>query len=84
MLDIGLMDDDQLIIMMAYRKKKDIFMLHKSNWFMPLKENGASHLSVKEIPKIKKESFLRKAKKYYRQKEEIHTYLKRVKRDLED
>ncbi len=48
LIDIGFIDDDQIILLMAYREQKEIFELHKSYWFLPLKENGAEHLTVKE------------------------------------
>lgn len=51
---------------------------------MPLKANGASHLSVKESPKEKRDNFIKKQKDIIAKKAKIYTYLKRVKRDLED
>lgn len=48
LLNVGFIDDDQLLLVMAYRKHPEIFELHKSDWFLPLKEHGASHLTVKE------------------------------------
>ena len=32
---------------MAYRERPDIFEIHKSDWFMPLKEHGGYHLTTK-------------------------------------
>ncbi len=44
LLDMGLIDDDQLIHMMSYRKKPELFKLSKSKWFLPLKEYGGDNL----------------------------------------
>lgn len=44
---VDLYDDDQLLLLMAYRARPEIFELHKSEWFLPLKEYGGNHLSVK-------------------------------------
>jgi len=35
-------------MLMVYRKKPEIFDVKISDWFMPLKEYGAPHLSIKE------------------------------------
>lgn len=51
--DMGLYDDDQLLLLMAYRKRPDIFEVHKSKWFMPLKEYGGSHLTIKVNKELK-------------------------------
>jgi protein YibB len=40
-------DDDQQLLLMAYRMNPELFEIHISTWFMPLKENGGEHLSVK-------------------------------------
>lgn len=42
--DVGLIDDDQLIHLMSYRKKPDIFNLIESDWFLPLKTYGGDNL----------------------------------------
>ena len=54
LIDVGFIDDDQVLLDMAYRKNKKIFEIHISDWFLPLKENGGEHLTVKvkEKPKI--------------------------------
>lgn len=46
--DVGLTDDDQNIILMAYRKRPEIFETYLSNWQMQLKQFGGSHLLLKE------------------------------------
>lgn len=44
--DCGLMDDDQNIILMAYRKKPQIFETYVSDWQMQLKQFGNDNLKV--------------------------------------
>ena len=49
----GLADDDQTIMLMAYREKTEIFEIHYvEDWLVPLKLFGGNHLTVK--PKKKK------------------------------
>lgn len=47
LISVDLYDDDQLLLLMAYRANPEIFELHRSNWFMPLYEYGASHLQMR-------------------------------------
>lgn len=51
LLAVGFIDDDQLLLLMAYRKEPDSFILEKSNWFLPLKEHGAKHLTTVPLEK---------------------------------
>lgn len=53
-LNVGFIDDDQLLILLAYRMNSKIFEIHISNWFMPLKESGASHLTCRNVVPNKK------------------------------
>ncbi len=54
LIDFGFIDDDQTLLLMSYRKHKDRYQIFKSDWFMPLKEYGGNHLTVKkkELKKI--------------------------------
>lgn len=52
LLRVGFIDDDQLLLLMAYQEEKKLFEIHVSDWFLPLKENGGEHLTVR--PKIEK------------------------------
>lgn len=54
LLDVGFIDDDQLLLTMAYRIKPEIFEIHVSDWFLPLKESGAFHLTTREKKPVKK------------------------------
>lgn len=48
LLSVGLYDDDQLLLLMSYRAKPEIFELHQSDWFKPLYEYGGEHLSMRK------------------------------------
>lgn len=54
----GLADDDQTITLMAYREKPEIFELHKSTWFSPLRDCSNIKFKIKEENK-KKNKFLK-------------------------
>ena len=47
--DVGLIDDDQLIHLMSYRKNPEIFNLIESEWFLPLKTYGGDHLTKLKV-----------------------------------
>lgn len=54
LLWLDCIDDDQQLLLMAYKHKKEIFEIHISDWFLPLKEYGGEHLTVKQktVPKV--------------------------------
>lgn len=45
---IDCIDDDQQLLLMAYRMKPELFEVHISDWFMGIKECGGEHLTTKE------------------------------------
>lgn len=45
---LDMMDDDQMWLTMAEKRWPELFETYISDWFMPLKEYGAPHLSVRE------------------------------------
>lgn len=46
---LGAIDDDQQLLLMAYQYQPDLFEVHLSDdWFLPLKEYGGSHLTVRQ------------------------------------
>jgi len=86
---VGLSDDDQLILLMSYREKPEIFELHKSTWFMTLKECGGEHLTIKTLDTPNSAIFIKKMVRgirsaYYKQKlvfkYVLRTYLNLIKR----
>jgi len=78
LLDVGFMDDDQLVMLMAYKKAPELFRLIKSDWFLPLKQFGGEHLTVKEDEKIHKSLKTKLLTKYRKQKRN-RIYIKRLK-----
>ena len=45
LLRLGLIDDDQLIQLLSYRTHPDLYDLRPSDWFKPLKDVAAPHLT---------------------------------------
>lgn len=45
-------DDDQQLLLMAYRQKPELFQVNISDWFLPIKEFGVggSKLKVRQVP----------------------------------
>lgn len=79
LIRIGFIDDDQILLLMSYRENPEIYELHKSDWFMPLKENGAGHLTVKEKNNTKP-SIKNRILENLRNKKRYILYLKRQKK----
>ncbi|WP_201769113.1 WlaTC/HtrL family glycosyltransferase, partial [Peribacillus psychrosaccharolyticus] len=66
---VGLSDDDQLIQLMSFRAKPEIFELHQSEWFLPLKEYGGSHLTIKSpLDRSKYRNILSNGKAAYKKR----------------
>lgn len=75
---VGLMDDDQTIMSMAYQKRPELFHIEQSGWFTTLKEHGGEHLTL--VPgKAEKEKYalLRRIVRGIREKRVCRGYLKR-------
>jgi len=62
LISLDCIDDDQQLLLMAYKLHSEYFEIHNSDWFMPLKEYwGGSHLTVKERESfMTKKSFIRR------------------------
>ena len=60
--ELGFMDDDQALYLMSYRRNPGIFSLHKSDWFMPIRDFGGEHFKVKPKQEVKI-SFIGKVKR---------------------
>lgn len=75
---LGLMDDDQLIMLFSHRRNPAYFNIIKSNWFLGLSHFNGEHLSIKK-PK-KQSATKRLAINMYvsfRKKYELISYLHR-------
>jgi len=78
LIRVGFIDDDQLLLLMAYYESSDVFDIHISDWFMPLKENGGEHLTVKKKDKeVRKISFISRAKNKLKRIKKKYDYIKR-------
>lgn len=74
LLMIDCIDDDQQLLLMAYKSRTDLFEVHISDWFMPLKEYGGEHLTIKDgVSKKNKEKF--PYKRIYTKAKRILKYL---------
>jgi protein YibB len=80
---VGLSDDDQLIQLMSLREKPEIFSLYESDWFLPLKQYGGTHLRTK----ILKKKFillllLSKIRLKFLKRKKVLEYIKITKKNL--
>lgn len=75
---IQCIDDDQMLLLMAYKNNPNKFTIHVSDWYLPLKENGANHLHVKS--KNNKNTIKQKIYIYKKRVEYINRFIKRLKR----
>lgn len=48
LLMLDCIDDDQQLVLMAYKAKPEIFEVHVTDWQMIMKEMGADHMKVRE------------------------------------
>lgn len=77
-------DDDQQLLLMAVRQNPTLFIIKQSNWFLPLKECGGEHLTVKTLEKsgnnkkIFNKHCFKKTGKTYRE-----LYMERINRYVE-
>lgn len=77
LLAIKCLDDDQMLLLIAYYSRPDLFNVHVSDWFLPLKEMGAEHLTVIEKNNNAKQKTI---KQYFRDKRQ---YFKNKKQRLD-
>lgn len=54
LISLDIIDDDQMLLTMAYKLHPELFTLHFSDWFLPMKEYGGSHLTIREAQKGKR------------------------------
>ena len=79
LIEFGFIDDDQTLLLMISRRFKERYNIIKSDWFMPIKEYGGEHLSVRKKIETKisiKDKILNK----YRIKKRNHNCLQRLKK----
>ena len=83
MCDMGFADDDQIYIMMAYRKNPEMFIINECPWFSIFKVTSDRVFSTRELEKsngikAKIKSLLRKLE----YKKTVNEYLKQQKKIL--
>ena len=79
LLDMGLMDDDQILMLMASRKVPNLFEYKKCDWFMPIKVFGNKNLKTREKV-IQNESLKEKVLNKLRVIKRNYMYFKRFKK----
>ena len=82
---IDSIDDDQQLLLMGYRCKPELFEIHLSTWFMPLKECGGGHLSCREIV-VPKLTPIQKVKRFIKKMLGMtieEQFIKRIRKELE-
>lgn len=83
LIDLDLIDDDQLLLLMSYRKNPDIFEIEQSDWFLPLKEHGAEHLSIRTKRSSRSiKSKLAKVRDYIKRLKLVTTYVNLTRNNL--
>lgn len=61
LLMIECVDDDQELVLMAYKKYPEYFTVHVTGWQMALKECGATHMKVRGASPIQEENKIKRA-----------------------
>ena len=64
LLMLDCVDDDQQLVLMAYKARPELFTVHVTGWQMIMKEMGADHMKIKQKEAPKQEN---KYKKILRQ-----------------
>ena len=64
LLMLDCVDDDQQLVLMAYKARPELFTVHVTGWQMIMKEMGADHMKIKQKETPKQEN---KYKKILRQ-----------------
>ena len=47
LISLDAIDDDQMLLTMAYKRHPELFCLRVSDWFLPMKEYGGEHLTIR-------------------------------------
>jgi hypothetical protein len=61
LLMIEVLDDDQEMVLMAYKKYPENFVVHVADWQMGLKECGGEHMKVRKKEPVQGENKIRRA-----------------------
>ena len=64
LISLDTIDDDQQLLLMAYKLHPEEFCIHQSGWFLPIKEFGGEHMKVRmDVEKRKGSTLKEKARK---------------------
>lgn len=83
MNDVGFADDDQVIILMAYRKNRDMFKINLCDWFSAFEVTSDKKFTIRrsQVP-IGIKGKLKEIKKKYNELKTVEEYLRRQKKIL--
>lgn len=84
LLAIDTMDDDQMLLTMAYKRHPEMFQIYESDWFLPVKEYGGNHLTEVENFGKEKRHTLANIKKRGIYKTIILFYIQCIRRSTEE
>ena len=83
MNDVGFADDDQVYILMAYRKRPEMFKINKCTWFSIFQVTSERNFTLRPpIQELDFKSTLKKKLKQYEYRKTVNKYLKRQKEIL--
>ena len=60
-LMLDCVDDDQLLVLMAYKDRPDLFEVHVNGWNLAIKLCGGDHMRAKEITQAPEENPVKRA-----------------------
>ena len=79
----GLVDDDQTIMYMAYRKRPELFHIERTGFFTTLKEHGGGHLTlVPQKTEAEKYPWLRRVVREFKEGRRYVKYFRRQYRNM--
>ena len=78
LISVGIIDDDQNVILMCLREHPELFNTYKSSWQMPLKQFGGEHLKLSKVAQKDSMGWLRVMYHRFRHKILCHKYARRI------
>lgn len=83
LISLDCYDDDQMLLRMAYKMNKEIFKIHITDWFLPIKEFGNQNLSINNIKtpafSLRKKICNKIFKCLHGNSKEMYEFIKRLK-----
>ena len=78
LISVGIIDDDQNVILMCLREHPELFNTYKSSWQMPLKQFGGEHLKLSKVAQKDSMGWIRVMYHRFRHKILCHKYARRI------